>query len=130
MKKTLLLLACCMAAGFGARANGTDPGEPAAIRKTDVNGDVFHSQSKKPLEHVSVTAYSRIKKEKVAHTNSRGNYAFDGLQPGVYKLVFEKEGYKKVTKEKVVVKTDETYQMDVEMIREKDFIFFPGTFSF
>ncbi|MEI6946216.1 carboxypeptidase-like regulatory domain-containing protein [Paraflavisolibacter sp. H34] len=132
MKKMLLLLGCFIAACTGVKANGTEPGEPPAetIRKKDVNGGVFHSQSKKPLENVSVTAFSKVKKEQVAHTNRSGNYTFNGLQPGVYKLVFEKDGFKKVTKEKVVVKTDETYQMDVEMIREKDFIFLPGTFSF
>ena len=33
-------------------------------------------------------------------------HAFDELKPGVYKFVFEKAGFKKVTKDKVVVKTD------------------------
>ena len=35
------------------------------------------------------------KKEKVVITDGTGAYSFDDLKPGVYKFVFEKEGYKK-----------------------------------
>jgi len=58
------------------------------------------------------------KKEKVVITDGTGSYAFDDLKPGVYKFVFEKEGYKKVVKEKVCVKVDEGFQLDIEMLQD------------
>jgi len=54
----------------------------------------------------------------VVITDGSGVYAFDDLKPGVYKLVFEKEGFRKVVKEKVCVKVDEGFQMDIEMLQE------------
>jgi hypothetical protein len=94
-----------------ARANGNDPG-----KKEDIMGSVVNAEGKKPLKDVSVTAYLSSKKEKVVITNGSGTYAFDDLKPGVYKFVFEKEGFKKVIKEKICVKVDEGFQMDIEML--------------
>ena len=92
---------------------------------------MYHTTTKKPLTNVSVTAYlTSDKKEKVVLSDSNGNYAFDDLKPGVYKFVFEKDGYKKVTKEKVFIKTDEGFQLNIEMAEEKDFDFIPGAFNF
>jgi len=47
----------------------------------------------------------------------------------VYKFVFEKTGFKKVTKEKVVIKTDETFQMQIEMVEMGDYDILPSPFS-
>ena len=63
-------------------------------------------------------------------SDENGNYAFDNLKPGTYKFVFEKNGYRKVTKEKIIIKTDEGFQMNIEMMQEKDFDFVPGAFTF
>lgn len=52
------------------------------------------------VHDVVITAYLTLKKEKMTVTDGRGDYAFNDLRPGTYKFVFEKEGYKKVTKEK------------------------------
>jgi len=128
--KLLLLSAFAVAASFTAKAN-TDPCEANNdTRKSDILGGVFHGESKKPLNNVSVTAYLASKREKVALTDVNGSYAFDGLKPGTYKLVFEKQGYKKVTKDKVFIKTDEGFQLNVAMVEEKDFDFMPGAFGF
>ena len=79
-------------------------------------GSVLNAEGKKPLKDVSVTAYLSSKKEKVVITDGSGAYAFDDLKPGIYKFVFEKEGFKKVVKEKICVKVDEGFQMDIEML--------------
>ena len=35
-----------------------------------------------------------------------------------------------MTKEKVLIKTDEGFQLNITMAQEKDFDFMPGTFGF
>jgi len=115
MKPKILLLLCSLImASFIARA-----GDPRNGRKEDIMGSVVNAQGKKPLKDVSVTAYLSSKKEKVVITNGCGAYAFEDLKPGVYKFVFEKDGYKKVVKENVSIKVDEGFQMDIEMLQDQ-----------
>lgn len=113
--KTLLLIFTFVFGSLLAKANGNDPG---IGKKEDIMGSVVNADGKKPLKDVSVTAYLSSKKEKIVITNGSGSYSFDDLKPGVYKFVFEKEGYKKVVKEKVCVKVDEGYQLDIEMAQD------------
>ena len=129
MKKLLLLSSFVF---FVAAANASpEPLDATDItRKNDINGGVFHSETKRTISNVSVTAYLTSKKEKVVITDNNGNYAFDDLKPGLYKLVFEKEGYKKVTRDKVLIKTDEGFKLNIIMTEEKDFDLMPGTFTF
>ena len=104
MKPKLLLMAIALL-GFAVAKANVDP-EPASHEKgknNEMAGLILHSESKKPLKDVIVTAYLVSKKEKAVQTDETGNYGFEELKPGLYKFVFEKTGYKKVTKEKVVV---------------------------
>src|SRR5215216_6781206 len=99
MNLKLLLLTLVFSAGACiAHANGGSPGTGEDTKKNDIAGGVIHSDTKKPLSNVSVTAYSANKKEKVVLTDGTGNYSFSELKPGTYKLIFEKEGFRKVTK--------------------------------
>jgi hypothetical protein len=111
--KTLLLIATFILGSIIARANNNDPG-----KREDIMGSVFNSEGKKPLKDVSVTAYLSSKKEKVVITDGSGAYSFDDLKPGIYKFVFEKDGFKKVVRENVCVKVDEGFQMDIEMVTD------------
>jgi hypothetical protein len=108
-----------------ARAGIGVPGEGNGKRE-DLNGIVIHAESKKPLKDVSVTAYLSSKKEKVAISGEDGNYSFEELRPGTYKFVFEKAGFRKVVKDKVVVKTDETFQLNIEMPEAGGFDLMPS----
>ena len=63
-------------------------------------------------------------------TDEDGGFAFDELKPGTYKFIFEKAGFKKITKEKVVIKTDEAFQLNIEMIESNDFEIMPSPFHF
>jgi len=110
--KFLLLISFFVLGSLIAKAN-TDPG-----KKDDIMGSVTGAEGKKPLKDVCITAYLCSKKEKVVITDGTGAYSFDDLKPGVYKFVFEKEGYKKVIKEKVTVKVDEGFQLDIEMLQD------------
>ena len=62
-------------------------------------------------------------------TDEEGNFAFEELKPGTYKFIFEKAGFKRITKEKVVIKTDEAFQLNIEMIESIDFEIMPSPFS-
>ena len=125
---TLIVAVSCSMLTF-ANVNEPDPLEPNG-KKDDVNGTVLSCEFKKPLKDVSITAILSSKKEMVVFTDEEGNYVFDELKPGTYKFVFEKTGYKKITKDKIVVKTDEAFQLKVEMIEEEDIDLMPSPFHF
>jgi hypothetical protein len=93
-------------------------------------GQVLHAEKKNPLKDVSVTAYNASRKEKTVFTDPEGSFVFDELKPGTYRFVFEKAGYKKVTREKTIVKADEGFQMKIEMIEAKDFELLPSPMHF
>jgi hypothetical protein len=129
MKPKFLLLVVCLFGFVAAKATGDDPGNGKG-KKDDLVGMVTHSDSKKPIRDVTVTAYLVSKKEKMVVTDDAGNFSFDELKPGTYKFVFEKSGYKKVTKEKIVVKTDEGFQLNIEMIENGGYDIMPSPFHF
>ena len=130
MKPKIFLLAVSLL-GFAVAKANSEPEPCNDIRRIDeVNGVILHSEKKKPIKDVSITAYSISKKEKIVQTDESGNYAFDDLKPGTYKFVFEKAGFRSVTKEKIVVKTNETFQLNIEMIESKDFELMPSPFHF
>ncbi len=129
MKKKILTLSITLLGFVVANAKNGGPG-PGDGKRDEVNGIVIHSESKKPLKDVSVTAILVSKKEKIEVTDEAGNFAFDELKPGTYKFIFEKAGFKKITKEKVVVKTDEAFQLKIEMIESNDFDILPSPFHF
>jgi hypothetical protein len=112
---------------FFARANNGVDGATDINKKNDIAGGVIHTDTKKPLSNVVVTAYSANKKEKVAYTDANGNYSFSELKAGTYKLVFEKNGFKKVVREKVTIRPDEAFLLNIEMDDEDEFQIVPGT---
>ena len=127
--KFLLLISFFVLGSLIAKAN-TDPGKKNDSKKNDIMGSVTGAQGKKPLKDVCITAYLCSKKEKVVITDGTGAYSFDDLKPGVYKFVFEKEGYKKVIKEKITVKVDEGFQLDIEMLQDNTTDVMPSTSHF
>lgn len=126
--KLFILTMVFAAASFVARANTGPANTGEETKKNDIAGGVIHTDSKKPLSNVSVTAYSSSKKEKVVYTDANGLYSFNELRAGTYKLVFEKDGYKKVTRDKVTIRPDEGCQLNVEMDEEEEFRILPGSF--
>lgn len=121
------MLAISLLGFVAVKANNGGPGDG---KKDELNGTVVHSDTKKPLKDVSVTAVLVSKKEKIVFTEENGTYAFDELKPGTYKFIFEKAGFKKITKEKVVIKTNEAFQLNIEMITQNDFDILPSPFHF
>lgn len=133
MKQRLLLLIAIFTLGcIQSKASGIDPvsPDPGAGKINEVAGNIVDGESKKPLQNVTVTAYSTTKKEKFVLTDEFGRFEFDELKTGTYKLIFEKEGYRRVIKEKVAIKSDETFQMRIEMIEVVGFDLMSTPFQF
>ncbi len=124
----LLLSTFAVFTGLFASAKGIDPKNVA--KKNEIMGGVFESESKKPLNNVSVTAYLSSKKEKVTTTDVNGIFSFNDLRPGNYKFIFEKDGYKKTSREKVVTRPYEGLQINVVMEEFSTFDFMPGPSHF
>jgi len=130
MKRKLLLLALIFSGtALVSRANN-GPGNGEDCAKKDIGGGVVHADTRKPLNNVVVTAYTNSKKEKAVTTDNSGSYSFNDLKPGTYKLVFEKSGFKKVTKDKVVIRGDEGSMLNIEMDEETEFPIIPGQILF
>lgn len=107
----------CLLLGFAATAKV--PGTPSCNKDIDVvlvKGIVLDKDSRKPVKDVNVTAISQSKTEKVVSTDINGAFHFIMLKPGTYRLVFEKEGYKKVIKDKVEVKEKTPVKIDIELL--------------
>ena len=123
MKYKLLLLTVVFSfTAFFARANNEIEGN----KKNDIAGGVLHAETKKPLGNVNVIAYSANKKDNAVLTDGNGNYSFNDLKPGTYKLVFEKDGFRRVTKDRVIIRSDEGCQLNVEMDESDSFQIMPG----
>jgi hypothetical protein len=121
MKNKLILLVAFLLGGYCAIA---DSGEKNKKEDPDVTGTVINAESGKPLKDVSIIAYSAAKKEKVVVSDGTGAYSLIDLKPGtLYKLVFEKDGYKKVVKEKLLFKTSEKYLLNIEMAEDDEAVF-------
>lgn len=127
--KLLLLTLAFSFTALVASAKMTPPpgnGGETSNKKVDIAGGVVSADTKRPLSNVNVVAYTNSKKEKAASTDQYGNYYFNDLKPGTYKLVFQKDGYKKVTKDKVVIRSDEGCQLNIEMEEADEFQIMPG----
>jgi len=129
-QRILLLIAICTLGCLQSKASDINPITPGPGKINEVAGNIIDGDSKKPLQQVTITAYSANKKEKFVLTDELGHFEFDELKTGIYKLVFEKEGYRKVVREKVSIKTDETFQMRIEMMEADGFDLMPSPFQF
>ncbi len=127
MKPRAMLLTAGLLGFVTAQATNDDP---IIGKKDEMNGVVLHAETKKPLKDVSVTAYLASKKEVKVTTDEAGGFAFDELKPGVYKFVFEKAGFRKITKEKIVIKEDETLRISIELSEAAYMDIMPSPFHF
>ena len=89
----------------------------------DMNGTILEAETGRPIKDVNITAYSNTKKEKMTTTsNASGGFVLTDLKPGTYKFVFEKEGFEKVTREKIILKLNEAYQLNIQMAEEENIL--------
>lgn len=130
--RIILLTVLAIGASLLAQANITPPGDDAEnAKKADLIGGVYNNESKKPLSNVTVTAtHMATKKEKVTLTDADGNYSFTDLEAGLYRFAFTKNGYKKYIKEKIQIRQEEEFQMDIGLVPHSTYDFLPGPFTF
>ena len=107
-----------MCSYFSFARNGN--GEKNKKEDPDMSGVVVEAETGKPIKDVNVTAYSVTKKEKVTTSNANGSFTLTDLKPGVYKFVFQKEGFEKVIREKMILKPCEGYQLNIQMSAEEN----------
>jgi 5-hydroxyisourate hydrolase-like protein (transthyretin family) len=119
---TFLLMVCMVSfANTGGKERKEDP---------DMSGIILQTENGRPLKDVSITAYNATRKEKTAVTDANGNFTMADLKPGVYKFIFQKDGFKRVVKEKIILKTNEDYQMNIEMAEELVYDLMPSPLRF
>jgi hypothetical protein len=81
------------------------------------------------LQNVTVTAILLNKKEKFTFTDTDGEFGIEELKPGTYKIIFEKDGYRKVVRDKVNIRTNEPIELNIEM-EYLEYNLFPLTIPF
>jgi hypothetical protein len=95
-----------------------------------VFGKVFSDETSKPLKDVTITAVLLNKKEKYTISDADGEFGLSELKPGVYKIIFEKDGYRKIVKDKVTVKANSQIEMNIEMEQNMYFDLAPSPLHF
>lgn len=115
MKNKLLLLLVIFLLGKTVSVYANNNGKKDKKEDPDISGSITFVETGKPLKDVNVTAYSVSKKEKVALSDVNGNFSLIDLKPGIYKFVFQKDGFQKVIREKIVLKTNEDFQLNIQM---------------
>ena len=125
--KTLLIVSLLFAASV-VKANTKGNSTPR-VEPEDVYGSIVYAGKDKPLKDVIITAFLQSKKEKIVLSGTNGEYGIDNLPPGTYKIVFEKDGFRKVVKDKVIIKPNSGIELNIEM-EAKGFDLGPSPFHF
>ncbi len=113
IKLTLTSLLIFM--GSESIAREVEPECETGISTETVFGKVLREDSKRPIQNVTVTAIMLNKKEKYTITDTEGEFGIEELKPGMYKFIFEKDGYRRVVKERVNIKLNEPIELNIEM---------------
>lgn len=125
--RLLLFTLLFSALTFSASANNKpDPGTSGI----DLSGEVTDADNKKPLSNVTISIISHETKEKKQIvTDNYGGFSCSDIKAGFYKLIFQRDGYKKLVKEKVFLKEDSNLGLSIQMMEaEDDFQLIPNIF--
>ncbi len=131
MIKSIFLYSSMFFLGISsARASGSFAKPISPIDPEMIYGGVRQANSDRPLKDVTITVILQNNyREKTLQTDIHGEFGIDDLRPGTYKLVFQKDGYKKVVKDKIIVKSDNAVQLNIEM-EETGYELSPSPFHF
>jgi hypothetical protein len=113
IKLTLTSLLIFM--GSESIAREVEPECEIRISTETVFGKVLREDSRRPIQNVTVTAIMLNKKEKYTITDTEGEFGIEELKPGMYKFIFEKDGYRRVIKERVNIKLNVPIELNIEM---------------
>jgi len=95
----------------------------------EVSGHI-KSAGQAPLKDVTVTIYTEDNQEIVLHTDKKGSFSIGDLKPGTYKMVFTKNGYQKITRQRVVIKENEGFMVKLQMQENDPLHIFPSPLHF
>lgn len=116
-----LFLCVALAACVFAKASVSAP------PSSDLSGSVIDGETKKPLNNVSITLILQSSKEKKSATSdSNGNYSFDGIKSGIYRVIYQRDGYKKVTRDNVSLREDDGTAINIELFESDPPHWIPG----
>lgn len=129
--KSLFLSACFLyfsiAPAF-AKENALKLNDP--IDPEMISGAVKQVNTQKPIRDVTIMIIQQnTLKEKIIQSNNLGEFGINDLPPGTYKLVFQKDGYKKVVKDKITVTPNRGIELNIEM-EEVSYDLNPSLFHF
>jgi hypothetical protein len=124
MRSLKLLVTCLLL------STATEVSAENKVGPESVFGKIFSDETSKPLKDVTITAVLLNKKEKYTISDIDGEYGLSELKPGVYKFIFEKDGYRKVVKDKVTIKSNTPIEMNIEMEQSMYFDLAPSPLHF
>lgn len=113
MKKIIfaVLFLCIVQLGFAS-------GSSSKTTPVSVSGTVIDASTKKPLADVTIVAVSGSNKSEIVTTNAQGQFKISSLPQGTYTLKISKDDYKNLDKKEVVVKSDGTTKVTIELVAE------------
>ncbi|HEX5667227.1 MAG TPA: carboxypeptidase-like regulatory domain-containing protein [Chitinophagaceae bacterium] len=123
--RSLKLLVTCMLLTTATQVNAEKKLSPETVF-----GKIFSDETSRPLKDVTITAVLLNKKEKYTISDVDGGYGLSELKPGVYKIIFEKDGYRKVVKDKVTIKANTQIELNIEMEQSLYFDLAPSPLHF
>ena len=95
-----------------------------------ISGAVKQVNTQKPIRDVTIMIIQQnTSKGKIIQSNNLGEFGINDLPPGTYKLVFQKDGYKKVVKDKITVMPNRGIELKIEM-EEVSYDLSPSLFHF
>ena len=132
MRRALMITGMALAM-LVCRSMATGRSLPDPVGTIDpelVSGSVRHAGKDKPLKDVLITVFEEGNgKSRTVFTDEEGVFGLSSLRPGTYKIVFQKDGFRKVVREKVTVKPDAGIRLDIEM-EELPYELGPSPFHF
>ena len=109
VKRILILSAVSLFAALGVTAQSTG-GIKGKVRNTSGDG----------IAGVTVTVRQKSEDIKTVKTNDSGEFGFDGLEAGLYNIVFERDGYSSGVAYNVEVKKKKTTDLSGRLILRTD----------
>jgi outer membrane receptor protein involved in Fe transport len=105
---TVLIVAMCLAAGYGVSTFAQNESATISGRVTDPKG---YAVPKVKIEAINVLTNV----SSVNETNDAGIYVVPGLQPGIYRIIVQKEGFDTIVKPGVTLHTQDAGVFNFEL---------------
>lgn len=117
MKKLIVIIIALVAVATSTFAKeSSKPVEKAPIQASVLTGKIIDKVSGEELVGVAVRIDGT---ENICYTDFEGNFAFNNIKPGSYKLDVEMISYEKVTTQKIQVEANEAHELKIKLEQDK-----------